>query len=310
MRLNSFGKNQKSFSCILASDLHGNVHHYNTLKNIIVKERASFVFFAGDLLPKDGGLWYPGNTVRTIQTQRMFLENFLIGYLQKLGEYAFIYAIFGNDDFRSNYDLIRKIGKNVRFLNNEVTRLPIPNQEFYLAGYPKIALTPFLQKDWEQWDETVGVSHKTCKLEGYDSYEGTHHPISFKNNNDGRATITSELVKLAHESDPKKTLYLIHEPPFNTPLDQIAINNPYEKNGVVHVGSKAIRTFIETQKPFLTMHGHIHETFHESGSFRWDCGKSISVTPSHNYKDKMLSYIMFDLPGLNTITRYTQDAPT
>ncbi len=297
----------KSISCILASDFHGNKRHYKALEQVVIKERISVVFLAGDLLPKDGGLWHPGNTVRTILAQRVFFEDFLAGYLQNLSKHAFVYAIFGNDDFRSNYDLVGNVSDKVRFLNKEITLLPLPDQEFYLAGYPYVALTPFLQKDWEQWDETVGVSHKVCKIEGYDSYNGEHHPISFENNRDGRPTIAADLAKLGRESDPKKTLYLMHEAPFNTPLDQIAIDNPYTKDEMVHVGSKAIRNFIETEQPLLTMHGHIHETFRESGSFRWDCGMSVSITPSHNYKSEMLSYVMFDLPGLKTITRHTQD---
>lgn len=294
--------------CILVADLHGNIEHYDTLKQIVIKERASFVFFAGDLLPKDGGLWHPGNTVRTIQMQRSFIESFLIGYLRELGEYVYVYAIFGNDDFRSNYDLVRNIGEKIHFLNKETALLPLGDHKIYVAGYPWVALTPFLQKDWEQWDETVGVSHKAYKIEGYDSEYGSHHPISFRNNADGRPTIAADLTDLARKSDPRKTLYLMHEAPFNTPLDQVSADNRFLEGGTVHVGSKAIRAFIEKQEPFLTMHGHIHETFRESGAFRWDCGKSISITPAHDCKGKALSYVMFDLPNLSTIARRSEDS--
>jgi len=300
---------QESCKCILVADLHGNIAQYNALRQIVIKENVSFVFFAGDLLPKDGGLWYLGNAVRTIQAQRTFLESFLIGYLRELGKHARIYAIFGNDDFRSNYDLVQNVSDKVHFLNKEVVRLPLRNQELYVAGYPQVALTPFLQKDWEQWDDVIGaIPHKTYKVEGYDSYHGVHHPISFKDNADGRPTIATDLVKLVLESDPKKTLYLMHDVPFNTPLDQIATDNPFIKDGGVHVGSRAIRAFIEAEQPLLTMHGHIHETLRESGAFRWDCGNSVSIAPSHDYKGGVLSYVMFDLPNLNTIARYTQDS--
>jgi Icc-related predicted phosphoesterase len=302
----SFQENQK---CILVADLHGNVAQYNTLRQIIIKEHVSFVFFAGDLLPKDGGRWHLGNTVRTIQAQRIFLENFLIDYLRDLGKYTYVYAIFGNDDFRSNYDLVCNIGDKVRFLNKEVVRLPLSRQELYVAGYPQVALTPFLHKDWEQWDDAIGtLPHKRHTIEGYDSYGGVHRPISFEYNADGRPTIAADLAKLARESDPRKTLYLMHEVPFGTPLDQIATDNSFMEDGGIHVGSRAIRAFIETEQPLLTMHGHIHETLRESGAFRWDCGNSISITPSHNYKGETLSYVMFDLPSLNNIARHTQNS--
>jgi Icc-related predicted phosphoesterase len=296
-------------TCLLTADLHGNKANYNSLKKIIQKEKISLVFFAGDLLPKEEGLWHPGHKTRTIEVQREFFKNFLIDYLRDLGKYSHIYAIFGNDDFRSNYDLTKNISQNVIFLNKEVVRLPIPEQELFIAGYSQVVLTPFLQKDWEQWDNIVGeISHKICKTEGYDSHDGKHYPISFTNNADGRPTIAADLTKLALKSNPKKTVYLMHETPFNTPLDQISPSNPYVKNGLLHVGSKALRLFIEKEQPFLTMHGHIHETFRESGKFLWKCGSSVSVTPSHDFKNQKLSYVTFDIESPASATRQTQDS--
>lgn len=300
----SSGKNSR---CVLVADLHGNIAHYNALKKVVAKEDISFVFLAGDLLPKEGGLWHPGNTVRTIQAQRAFLEEFLINYLRDLSRRAYIYAIFGNDDFKSNYGFVHGINEKVTFMNKEIARLSTPSQKLYVAGYPQVVLTPFLQKDWEQWDDVVGIiSHKVYKIEGYDSYGGKHHPISFERNADGRSTIAADLDELARKSDPRKTIYLMHEAPFNTPLDQVAQDNPFLKDGITHVGSKAVRLFIETEQPLFTMHGHFHETFRESGAFRWDCKNSISVTPSNDHKSDTLAYLIFDLENLDSISRCTQ----
>jgi Icc-related predicted phosphoesterase len=47
------------------------------------------------------------------------------------------------------------------------------------------------------------------------------------------------------------TLLLTHAPPHGTRLDRL-------KNGC-HVGSKAVRTFIEKYQPSLCVCGHIHE---------------------------------------------------
>jgi Icc-related predicted phosphoesterase len=296
-------------TCLLTADLHGNKANYNSLKKIIKKENISLVFFAGDLLPKEGGLWHPGHTTRTIEAQREFLENFLIDYLRDLGKYSHLYAIFGNDDFRSNYDLTKNISENVTFLNKEVIRLPMPEQEFFIAGYSQVVLTPFIQKDWEQWDDIVGeISHKIYKTEGYDSHDGKHYPISFTHNADGRPTIATDLTEIALKSNPKKTVYLMHETPFYTPLDQISPSNTYIKNGLLHVGSKALRSFIEKEQPFLTMHGHIHETFHESGEFLWKCGSSVSVTPSHDFKSQTLSYVTFDINNPGSAIRHTENS--
>ncbi|WP_320006735.1 metallophosphoesterase family protein [Maridesulfovibrio sp.] len=49
----------------------------------------------------------------------------------------------------------------------------------------------------------------------------------------------------------EQLLLVVHDAPFNTKLDAIA-------NGV-HVGSKAVRDFIEKHQPEIVLCGHIHE---------------------------------------------------
>ncbi len=49
----------------------------------------------------------------------------------------------------------------------------------------------------------------------------------------------------------KKTVLLVHMPPFQTTCDKL--NR--------HVGSKDYRTFIEAMQPVLVLCGHLHETF-------------------------------------------------
>jgi len=46
-------------------------------------------------------------------------------------------------------------------------------------------------------------------------------------------------------------ILLSHSPPKNTKLDKVGVN--------LHVGSSAIRKFIENKKPILAVSGHIHE---------------------------------------------------
>jgi len=61
-------------------------------------------------------------------------------------------------------------------------------------------------------------------------------------------------LRIVNEKDNCGNLILlIHHPPYGTKLDTI--------NGDVHVGSKAVRTFIEKYKPLALVSGHIHESF-------------------------------------------------
>ena len=46
-----------------------------------------------------------------------------------------------------------------------------------------------------------------------------------------------------------------------------------------HIGSAAIRRWIERHQPLLTLHGHIHESPHQSGSFYDLIGMTVVVNP-------------------------------
>ena len=51
------------------------------------------------------------------------------------------------------------------------------------------------------------------------------------------------------------------------------------------------------------MHGHIHETFAESGDFCWRNDASVSFTAANDFTSDMLAYIEFTLPNLGLIER-------
>lgn len=76
----------------------------------------------------------------------------------------------------------------------------------------------------------------------------------------------------------------------------IAADNKYIKDDQLHIGSMALREFIENVQPLVTMHGHVHETFAESGDYKWQPKQSISVTAANDFASDTLSYVLFSLP--------------
>ncbi len=294
---------RKSNNYIVAADLHGNMAHYEKLLQATQLHSASAVFLCGDLLPKDGGTWTPENEKRTIQVQKKFIEDFLANFLQRLSDKTTVYAIYGNDDFKSTYKDIINTNSNIIFLDNQISQLSV-NKEYFVAGYPYVPLTPFLHKDWEKWDTAIGDTHdKICTTQGFKSVGNTHEPIDFTSNKYTDTTIEQDLNVLAPKSPPDKTIYLMHAPPYGTPLDMVSSDNPFLKNSNKHVGSLAIKDFIEKHNPLLTLHGHIHESMQQSGEFFWKHDNSISVNPSHNFKSDYLSYILFDIENLSKLKR-------
>jgi len=99
--------------------------------------------------------------------------------------------------------------------------------------------------------------------------------------------IKADLSKLAKLSDPKKTIYSMHAPPLGTNLDVIFSGE--------HVGSSAIRDFIIEKQPYMTLHGHIHESSHMTGNWKDVLGDSVSVNPGKG------NIMVFDLDDLKTM---------
>jgi Icc-related predicted phosphoesterase len=110
-------------------------------------------------------------------------------------------------------------------------------------------------------------------------------------------SIAEALSALAQQSDPQRTIYVCHTPPFDTPLDSM----PHKR----HVGSKALRAFIEQHAPPLTLHGHIHESPELSGRYAAQLGPTWSINPGHDPRRfQAVTLDTDDLAGTITHTAY------
>lgn len=85
--------------------------------------------------------------------------------------------------------------------------------------------------------------------------------------------IKRDLKALSKKMDPKKSVFVFHIPPFKSKLDML-----YNRS---HVGSMAVRKFIEEFQPLLTLHGHIHESPEMSGAFLEKIGKTVCINPGN-----------------------------
>ena len=102
-----------------------------------------------------------------------------------------------------------------------------------------------------------------------------------------RPAISEALAGLARLSPPAQTVYIFHAPPAGTNLDMIF-------NGA-HIGSGAVREFIEKWQPPLTLHGHIHESRLVSGSISDRIGRTWSLNPGDS--KETLNAVLIEIDG-------------
>jgi len=60
----------------------------------------------------------------------------------------------------------------------------------------------------------------------------------------------------------------------------------------VHVGSIAVRRFIETRQPCVTMHGHVHESARLTGAWQERFGRTVALSAAHDGPE--LALVRFD----------------
>jgi len=276
--------------CFFVSDLHGHKSRYEKLFNAIVEHKPYVLFLGGDLLPSFGSDEF---------NELDFVNDYFAGRLMEIKErlkkaYPKIFVILGNDDPRI---------KEQQFIEAEKKGVweyihfrKVKYKGFDIYGYSYIPPSPFLFKDWEKYDVSCyvdpGCVHPT---EGYRSVKPIED-ISLTN-------ISEDLEKLTGKEDLSKSVFLFHSPPYKTYLDRAALDGkmidhvPFD----VHVGSIAIQRFIEKRQPYLTLHGHIHESSRLTGHWHQRINKTYACSAA--YDGPELALISFYLQDLSSAKR-------
>ena len=69
----------------------------------------------------------------------------------------------------------------------------------------------------------------------------------------------------------------------------------------VHVGSIALRQFIEARQPLVTLHGHVHEAVRLTGAWRVRLGRTWALGGAHDGPE--LALVRFDPDDPASATR-------
>jgi len=272
--------------CFFASDLHGHRHRYDALFDRIAAERPAAVFLGGDLLPAHArsakGL-YP--------EVADFIGDFFAARLallrEQLGEhYPPVFLILGNDDPRAEERQL--FDARYTGLWTYMHNMRADWREYEVFGYAHVPPTPFQLKDWERYDVSRYVDP------GCISPEHGMHSVPVDTLELRYGTIQEDLERLTAGRDMERAIMLFHSPPYQTLLDRAALDGKQIDHVPldVHVGSIAIRRFIDRLQPLITLHGHIHESASITGSWKQQIGRTWSYTAAHHRRE--LALVRFD----------------
>ena len=148
---------------------------------------------------------------------------------------------------------------------------------------------PFLLKDWERYDVSRYVPH------GSVSPEEGRRTVEVSSQEARYSTIKEDLEDLAGDGSLDNAVFLFHTPPHETALDRAALDGKSIDHVPLdlHVGSIAVRRFIEGRQPLITLHGHIHESPRLTGSWKDRLGRTHLFSAAHDGPE--LALVRFDL---------------
>jgi Icc-related predicted phosphoesterase len=277
-------------SVVYTSDLHGNKELYSELFELAEARGAQAVVIGGDMLPIRGSFQY------SLLEQKDFIFSYLEPQIKEFLSKApqtTIYAMLGNDDWgASNTHLKNLEGQGILSLLHG--RRHALGDRHELIGYAHVPPTPFVIKDAERRDlQTDSAEQQGCTA---CCSRGAKIIVVDPGQYFARMkSIEEELEELPTPRESQVAVYVMHSPPFRTNLDRLFDGR--------WIGSRAIRRFIENHQPYLTLHGHIHESSEISGHY-WDrIGKTICINPGQSNEE--LYAVVFELEDVSATLEHT-----
>lgn len=273
--------------CFFATDIHGHIDRYEKLFRLIAREEPDILLLGGDILP---------TALSSLSSLDLKHQDFINGYLavkfrrlrEEMGDsYPQIFLILGNDDGRSVEASVLDIATSGMWTYIHDRRITF--EDYAVYGYSYIPPSPIQLKDWERYDVSRYVDPGCVSPEeGYRTLPVTDHEKRY-------STIQSDLESLAGDDDLSHAIFLFHTPPYQTKLDRAALDGkmidyvPLD----VHIGSIAVRRFIEKRQPLVTLHGHVHESARITGAWRDQLGRTQMFSAAHGGPE--LAVVQFEL---------------
>ena len=222
---------------LYATDLHGHKRKYKRLKSLVVKGDYNLLIIGADILPQKHSKSYD------------FIWEYL--HSQFFDEVIIPTIIdFGNDDFYMYYESFKEVVSRFPHVHiSHMNRIDIGGYSF--VGMHYVRDYPFGRKDWCRRDGAK-VSDPVQFDQPMESLSG--RIIEFDDLDEwlNEKPSMTEYFQMLPPSVASKTVYLIHNPPKWVGLDLTKAAGA--------VGSDSITSFIDQVQPFLTLHGHIHES--------------------------------------------------
>lgn len=271
---------------IFATDIHGSYRSYRRLFSIALRRNIETIIIGGDFAPKKFAFIFRNGVFATqfttingwLKHKVNFVEE---GYFPiKLGRYVKESDVLNViEPFRNDFRLLQ-LEATRNLFSKLIGKFAGKFDIFMMPGNDDVKETTAMIESVKSLHQIHGkcVQVDDVTIAGYSYVPPT--PFRLKDWEKPEESILKDLDRLAKDFGDEVILS-IHAPPYGTGLDIIKENE--------HIGSKSVRKFIEKEQPFLTLHGHIHESSGISNLVMSKIGSTFAFNPGDSeYKLKAL----------------------
>jgi Icc-related predicted phosphoesterase len=245
---------------LFTSDLHSRRELYAELARLAQAVRPDLVVLGGDLF--EGGPAVQAAFARGPAAQET-LQRLRDAGVQRVA------ILPGNDDWDAALEALRErdTGGFVHGLADAALEL---EGGINVLGYAFVPLTPYTVKEHEKLDHFRPDKQDVLEAiaSGVASHDGTVGGVTRAV--DGSDSIERDLLALAPQVRPGRTIFVSHCPPRRTQLDLVLGR---------HAGSQALRDFLIAARPAVSLHGHLPEIAARHNVFAEWVGETLAVNP-------------------------------
>ena len=246
---------------LYVSDLHGDKLKYEKILSYCVDNNISNLVVGGDLFSKIA-------TYR-IPVQKEFIHNYLYDYFKRLNSYGIKYiGIVGNDDLvipcQDYYEIIKEFP-----LVFDINQKKVDIDGISFIGLNYVLDAPFKRKDNVALEKNYIMPNQVSDVIYVDNCTRTISKEEWVEYRKNCPMMEDLLDNLPKPTVNNKTIYVFHDPPYGVGLDVCY--------GNIYAGSKAIYNFLKDSNAYMSLHGHIHESYELSGVWKVLIGNTIAI---------------------------------
>ena len=306
-------KKEQTTRLLFATDMHGSEGVWRKFLNASAMLRVNVAICGGDLTGK--------MIVPVVEQKDGKFAYYFMGQHHKVDK-AELDAVskrirgIGYYAFQTNDKEYHEMTQDPKKVDQVFEKLMISTMKNWLDLIPrkvppetKVVVCPG-NDDRPNFDELINTHESVINGEGKvieidDSHEmascGWVNPSPWKTAREEEEDKLEQRLEsyISQLRNKENAIFNFHAPPFQTKLDEAPLLNenldPILHNGrtvMVPVGSKAVRRMIEKYKPFLALHGHIHES---AGSVK--IGPTYCANPGSEYAEGILRAYLIEFTG-------------